>query len=369
MLFAGILGWAGDEYIGPGVSFFTSSVGGGLGWALLGGEEVRVQDLPEDGGKDAKFVVDRPARVRSIISTLESSSVGRKVQPSPPSSSLEKLSKKRDDIISKIHDSSYVSSVKLVSSRCESTGKPQRLRQSYSRTLVDKHSNSAALAAASTLMYCASTATNNSPSFAVVRPPSHHATHQRGMGGCLLNSVACAAFHSLEKYGSVGIVDFDAHHGNGIANCVQEEVRIKYVSIHEGISRNVMNQRRPEYDPRSPSEIDTGPNGNIKNIELSKGGGRDAMEAALTAGLEFLEGCDILLVAAGFDAHEKDVTSGLMLKSEDYKMVGEKLREFGTPLAVGLEGGYTQELAGERDGSDSVLSDCLLYFVDGIEGR
>ena len=93
------------------------------------------------------------------------------------------------------------------------------------------------------------------------------------------------------------------------------------------------------------------------------------MEAALTAGVEFLEGCDILLVAAGFDAHEKDVTSGLMLKSEDYKMVGEKLREFGTPLAVGLEGGYTQELAGERDGSDSVLSDCLLYFVDGIEGR
>ena len=56
------------------------------------------------------------------------------------------------------------------------------------------------------------------------------------MGGCLLNSVAISAFYALKKLsgkGKVGILDIDAHHGNGIAHCVQDEERIRYASIHE----------------------------------------------------------------------------------------------------------------------------------------
>lgn len=137
------------------------------------------------------------------------------------------LSEKRDTIINKIHDETYLNSLTKTTENCATTNKPQRLRQSYSRTLVDKYSSSAALSAASAWMHCVSTSTKTSPSFAIVRPPSHHATKQRGMGGCLINSVATAAFYAMEKYENVGIIDFDAHHGNGIANCVEDERRIR----------------------------------------------------------------------------------------------------------------------------------------------
>jgi len=36
-----VLGYLGDVMFGQGVSFFTSSVGGGAGWKLLGGDGVR----------------------------------------------------------------------------------------------------------------------------------------------------------------------------------------------------------------------------------------------------------------------------------------------------------------------------------------
>lgn len=176
---AAALGWAGDEFIGPGWSFFTSSMGGGLGWKLLGGEEVRQDDLPEDGGKDAKFVLDRPSRIASILSALDVRGVG--VEGVPVG-----LEEARDGILRSLHDPELLETLSKNSKRCEETNKPQRLRSSYSRTLVDKHSYAAALSAGSAWMHAVKSARVGKPTFALVRPPSHHATRYRGMGGCLI---------------------------------------------------------------------------------------------------------------------------------------------------------------------------------------
>ncbi|GMH56650.1 hypothetical protein TrRE_jg2049 [Triparma retinervis] len=191
------------------------------------------------------------------------------------------------------------------------------------------------------------------------------------MGGCLINAISCAAYYALEAEGitSVGVLDIDAHHGNGIANTIEGEERIRYVSLHElNAGMSMGGGPRPEYDPRSPEESDIGPRGNIRNIVLKKGEGWGTYERKLVEGLVFLEDSDLLIVAAGFDAVKEDNTSGLSLQPKDYKSIGRiisrKMKD--KPVVLGLEGGYTHE-KGSSEEMGGVLGACVAEFVKGLK--
>lgn len=331
------------DQVWHGSSFFFSGPSAMIGWFLFGGAEVREENLPKNGGSDGKFVMDRPSRLSRIIEDLPPSVVTLKSSTEMELSELERLA-------GLVHTEEYIQRLKSASEAAAAADRPMRLVPTYYRTLVDKYSYEAALSSISEWKNSVDAALSGStPIFALVRPPGHHACRASGMGGCLLNSAAIGAMYALECGAkNVGILDLDAHHGNGIAHCIQDEPRIRYVSLHEdpeswGNRAYAGRKDRTERDPRGPEASDMGPSGNCLNVLLRlktnwNTGYKDALE---NKAIPWLINSDVVLIALGFDALEKDTTSSFRLQPEDYAEMSLLLKKtFGNRLAFGLEGGY-----------------------------
>ena len=69
--------------------------------------------------------------------------------------------------------------------------------------------------------------------YALCRPPGHHATPSAFGGSCYLNNAAVAA-EQLRRGGAerVAIVDLDAHHGNGTQAIFYDRDDVLYASVH-----------------------------------------------------------------------------------------------------------------------------------------
>jgi acetoin utilization deacetylase AcuC-like enzyme len=172
--------------------------------------------------------------------------------------------------------------------------------------------------------------------FCAVRPPGHHAERQRAMGFCIFNNIVVGAYHALNHYGlqRVAVVDFDVHHGNGTEDIVAGDQRILFCSTfqhpfypHSG------------FDSRAP---------NVVNAPLAAGSnGRVFREAVDMHWLPRLQAFapELILISAGFDAHQADDMAGLNLVDTDFGWVTRRLCEQAERSAQGrivssLEGGY-----------------------------
>ncbi|MCX7679160.1 MAG: histone deacetylase family protein [Spirochaetes bacterium] len=159
-------------------------------------------------------------------------------------------------------------------------------------------------------IFAAEKAYEGTPSFAVIRPPGHHASSNSCWGFCFFNnmSIALLKLFSEKKISSAFVLDFDLHTGDGNLNILG--------SGTHGFRADILNPvaiERKEY---------------LREVESH---------------LKLLKNIDIVAASAGFDQGIDD-WGGLLLP-EDYYELGKLMNKYSKKLCNGrrfaiLEGGY-----------------------------
>jgi acetoin utilization deacetylase AcuC-like enzyme len=181
--------------------------------------------------------------------------------------------------------------------------------------------------------------------YGLCRPPGHHATTARAGGHCYLNNAALAA-ERLRASGAarVGILDIDAHHGNGTQHIFWQRDDVATVSLH-GDPHGYY----PWFVGHAGEQGGGRGAGCNRNIPLPRGSGDREWLGALDDALDWLRGhrIDALVCSLGFDASEHEPLSFLAVTEDGFARAGTAIANLGRPVAVIQEGGYAVDrLAG-----------------------
>lgn len=188
--------------------------------------------------------------------------------------------------------------------------------------------------------------------FAVIRPPGHHAEHDKAMGFCFFNNVPVAVKVCQREFPDacrrVLILDWDVHHGNGVQDIFYDDPNVLYISLH-------VYQNGTFYPGRPPNPTD--PDGGPEHCGAGAGLGRNVNIGWHDQGMgdgEYMAAFqkivmpvahefdpDLVVISAGFDAADGDELGGCFVTPACYAHMTHMLMSLAEGrLAVCLEGGY-----------------------------
>jgi acetoin utilization deacetylase AcuC-like enzyme len=196
--------------------------------------------------------------------------------------------------------------------------------------------------------------------FCLVRPPGHHALPAKGMGFCIFDNLAIACRYAMREYGleRILVLDWDAHHGNGIQDTFYDDNRVLYVSLHQ----------YPHY-PGSGSSEETGRDegaGFTVNFPMPASSGEEVYLTAFERVILPIAHAykpQMVMIASGLDAHYADPLCMLRLTALTYARMALRLQELAAELCEGrlmasLEGGYGLE------GISASMVNIMAAFLD-----
>lgn len=279
---------------------------------------------------------ENPGRLTAIQSKVESSKFYNNLALiQPRKATLED--------IARVHDRGYIESVEQ---SCQNG-----VRNLDADTVISPDSYQAALLSAGAGLEALDKILEGTidNAFCAVRPPGHHAEQNRAMGFCLFNNVGVVARYAQEvkQLDKIFIFDWDVHHGNGTQHSFYKNSSIFYSSTHQ----------YPFY-PGTGGSDETGSGDGLGanlNLPMRAYSGDsdylDAIENKLVPAIQKFNP-DLIIISAGFDAHENDPLAQVELSTDCYGKMTQQLLEAAKDVCQGriismLEGGYDYSALGD----------------------
>ena len=272
---------------------------------------------------------ENPGRLNAIQKNIESSKYYNNL-------TLIQPRKATVEDIAKVHGTGYIRSVE---DSCRNG-----VRNLDADTVISSDSYQAALLSAGAGLEALDKILEGTVgnAFCAVRPPGHHAEQNKAMGFCLFNNVGVIARYAqdIKNIQKIFIFDWDVHHGNGTQHSFYKDSSVYYSSIHQ----------YPFY-PGTGGVDETGTGDGLgSNLNLPMRAYScdadyiNAIEHKLIPVIQKFNP-DLIIISAGFDAHENDPLAQINLSTDCYGKMTQKLMEIANDVCNGrilsmLEGGY-----------------------------